>query len=597
MNISQKCCPAPKRNLLIVAAVLLAASGVCLQAGNSWVRPELNDPRQVQLSGLLGDALNRGLARIGQPPYSSAFLLADVSFSTNRWFINYSGDISGRFLELASTTSFSENPQPAALGEVREQITRYQKPDGHFGVEVHWANPAELHGPAWDSKVMPILWGNGRLLLGLTASYARFHHPQLLASARRLGDFYVTTAAEAFCDPQRTKEYQQASAYAGAYVTCYFEGMEGLVQLYRLTRDARYLQTALRMADFHEQFDTLPVGHSHGSLSQHEALLMLYEETGNPKYLNRVVARWAAAVQGGYVSPAGGVLEKFVVTGFDRDEGCSEADWLRLSLMLWRDTGETRYLDMAERTLWNEYFANQWADGGFGHRFLGVDDLGPYAFRDYSQEALWCCAFHGPLALHLFKSYLAIPAKEGVYFNFPVDFLSPVAVSGSRWTVQSRSLAPLESVPVRCEVRLTRQSGRGKIPLLVRYPEWAEHVVITVEGKPSPTRLVSGYVETKPLASGSVVRIDYQAHPYLEDRRFQKVRIPKTFPARLDQVVVRYGPSVMLSKNSDGIETINLPIKGGALQLPQDSCPLVTWAQLRNSTNHHAFVFDVQLTP
>ena len=319
--------------------------------------------------------------------------------------------------------------------------------------------------------------------IGLTAGFARFQKAPLLESARRLGDFYVTTAAEAFCDPRRTNEYQQASAYAGAYVTCYFEAMEGLVQLYRLTRDQRYLNTALRMADFHEQFDTLPVGHSHGSLSQHEALLMLYEETGKTKYLNRVAARWDAAVKGGYVSPAGGVLEKFVVTGYNRDEGCSEADWLRVCLMLWRNTGQTRYLDMAERTLWNEYFANQWADGAYGHRLLGVDNAGPYAFHEYSEKALWCCSFHGPLALNEFKSYLAVAAPEGIFYNFPVDFHSPVAVSRAGWLVQSRSLPPLENVPVRCEVKLTRQSGSGKVPLLIRRPEWAEKVVIKVDGK------------------------------------------------------------------------------------------------------------------
>jgi DUF1680 family protein len=579
------------------AATLLAAPEAILQARDSWIRPELNDPRQVKLSGLLGDAFNRGVTRIGQQPFTAPFVLADVSFSTNRWFTNYSGDLSGRFLELASVNSDRENPQPSTLPGVMAQIASFQKPDGHFGAEIDWSNAAELHGQAWDSKVMPMLWGNGRLLLGLTASFKRFQNPRMLESARRLGDFYVTTAAAAFCDPQRTNEYRQASAYAGAFVTCYFEGMEGLVQLYRLTKDKRYLNTALRMADFHEEFDTLPVGHSHGSLSQHEALLMLYQETGNAKYLHRVAARWESAVKGGYISPAGGVMEKFVVTGYNRDEGCSEADWLRLSLMLWRNTGQTRYLDMAERTLWNEYFANQWADGGFGHRFLGVDNLGPYAFHQYSEEALWCCAFHGPLALNEFKSYLAVAANDGIFYNFPVDFQSPVAVSGTLWTVQSRSFPSLENVPVRCEVNLTRQSGHGNTPLLIRRPEWAEKVIITVAGKEAATKLTAGYLKTKPLPSGSVVQIDYYAHPFLETRRFQRVELSRTVPAQLAQVVVRYGPNVMLNADSGDIQDLTLQIKGGALQFPKDTAKLVSWSRLGNSTNRHAFVFKVQLAP
>ncbi len=568
---------------------------VDVDAKDSWTPPELTDPLQVKLSGLIGDALDRGVARIGQAPYTAPFVLADVSFSTKRWFTNYSGDISGRFLELGSVTSYPENPQPAALSQVMQQIPGFQQADGHFGADINWTNTAELHGKAWDSTVMPILWGNGRLLLGLTATFARFHDQRTLEAARRLGDFYCTTAADTFCDPARTNEYRQESAYAGAYVTCYFEGMEGLVQLYRLTQDKRYLETASRMADFHEQFDTLPVGHSHGSLSQHEALLMLYEATGNPKYLNRVTARWDAAVQGGYVSPAGGVLEKFVVTGYNRDEGCSEADWLRLCLMLWRNTGQNRYLNMAERTLWNEYFANQWPDGGYGHRLLGIDNEGPYAFHQYSEEALWCCSFHGPLALTELKGYLAVGANDAICYNFPLDFFSPVGVSGGQWTVRSRTLAPLEDVPVRCEVKVVRNSGREKVTLLIRRPDWADKVTVTLEGREVSKRNAGEYQATSPVVSGSVLRVEYHARPYLETRRFQKVELPKKLPALLEQVAIRYGPSVMLNADSGDLEELTLRVAHGAVQLPPNSSKLVSWSQLRNSGNRHAFLFNVRL--
>jgi len=575
-----------------LVATLLVVTAATLQGKDSWTRPVLNDPRQVELSGLLGDAFKRGLTRISQEPYAAPFILADVSFTTNRWFTNYSGDISGRFLELASVTSYRENPRPAALSRVLEQITSYQKPDGHFGADVNWTNAAELHGPVWDSKVMPILWGNGRLLLGLTASYARFQNPKILESACRLGDFYASTAADVFCDPKRTDEYQQAAAYAGAFVTCYFEGMEGLVQLYRVTRDQRYLDMALRMADFHETFDTLPIGHSHGSLSQHEALLMLYEETGNSKYLNRVASRWDAAVKGGFVSPAGGVMEKFVVTGYNRDEGCSEADWLRVCLMLWRNTGQTRYLDMAERTVWNEYLANQWADGGFGHRLLGVDQFGPYAFHQYSEEALWCCTFHGPLALNEFKSYLAVAANDGIYYNFPVDFQSAVATSNVLWTVRSKSLPPLENVPVQCEVQLNSNVGRGETSLLIRRPEWAEKIVVKVDGSELSPKPMAGYLRISRLRSGTVMLVEYHAKPYLETRRFERVELPKTASTRLDQAVVRYGPNVMLNAGSGDIQNLTLQLKDGTFPLPKDR--LASWPLLRNSTNRHAFVFNVQ---
>ena len=226
-----------------------------------------------------------------------------------------------------------------------------------------------------------------------------------------------------------------------------------------------------------------------------------------------------------------------------------------------------------------------------------MDDDGPYAFHQYSEKALWCCSFHGPLALNEFKSYLAVPANDGIFYNFPVDFHSPATVSRAAWMIQSRSLPPLDDVPVRCEVKLTRQSGRGEVPLFIRWPEWAEKVVIKVDGKETATRQTAGYVRTKPLASGSAVQIDYWGHPYLESRRFQRVDLSRTAPGRLDQVVVRYGPHVMLNADSGEIQDLVLQVKGGAMQIPKGTPKLVSWSQLGNSTNRHAFVFNVRLTP
>ena len=52
-----------------------------------------------------GPVAGRGMARLAKPPYSEPWLRADVSFEVGRIFTNYSGDVSGRFLELASLTS------------------------------------------------------------------------------------------------------------------------------------------------------------------------------------------------------------------------------------------------------------------------------------------------------------------------------------------------------------------------------------------------------------------------------------------------------------------------------------------------------------
>jgi len=44
--------------------------------------------------------------------------------------------VSGRFLELASLTSPPGRYSPATLQPVLEEITKYQKADGHYGGEM-----------------------------------------------------------------------------------------------------------------------------------------------------------------------------------------------------------------------------------------------------------------------------------------------------------------------------------------------------------------------------------------------------------------------------------------------------------------------------
>jgi hypothetical protein len=516
--------------LCIVATLCLCTLPSAAQPAD-WRRPELVDPRTVQLGGPLGQMFDRSLARIARPPYESvSFVRSDVSFEHKRWFTNYSGDCSGRFIELASLTSPPGKKEPAILADLLESITRYQKGDGHYGAEVDW--PASLdNAEVLRNKVMPIFWGNGRLLIGLLAAYEQYKAERLLASAKKLGDFYIATA-DIFCDPAKEQKYRGTATYAEGYVTCYFEGMEGLTALSRITGDKKYLGQADRMADFFEKFDKLPLDHSHGNLSAQLAMLYLYEATGKPEYLTRVAARWDQAVRGGYVNAIGGIGEKFI-TRPERDEGCSECDWLRVNLELWRATGQTKYLDMAERLLWNHYRVNQFPSGGFGHRRLFCDDKGVVAIGRYDQEAEWCCVFHGALGLNALRSYLAVGTADAIYLNFFVDFTAPVVVGDRPCTVSVKTVEPKAGEVARVRVDLQGNVGRTKV--MFRRTAWGT--------EPGADR-TGGYFSAT-LIPGKPVMVAFRGSLAIEDRRFTHVT-PK--PGRLDAIVFRQGPKVLFAQ-------------------------------------------------
>ena len=81
----------------------MLAGAVPAQAG--WQPPELVDARTVQMDGRLGEAYQKGVARIGKAPYDVSYVRSDLTFEQKRAYTNYSGDVSGRFLELASLTT------------------------------------------------------------------------------------------------------------------------------------------------------------------------------------------------------------------------------------------------------------------------------------------------------------------------------------------------------------------------------------------------------------------------------------------------------------------------------------------------------------
>ncbi|MBQ9873866.1 MAG: glycoside hydrolase family 127 protein [Thermoguttaceae bacterium] len=605
MRISRRTFIASTALLSLTRPDLLAQSGA-----NLWAEELAKAPfdraklafaasNDVGFAGYFGTRYKQSLDRLCARPIDNApFVLDDVNFNQKRRFYNYSGDISGRYIEVASLTSTKEKPTTPILPQIVDEIVQYQKPDGHFGREVDWNKPIDVAGSTDQSLEMPILWGNGRLMLGLFAAYERFGNEKALEAAKKMADFYVNIVVKRFCDPARMDEYEQkAKGYAAAYVTCVFHGIEGLVRAYRITGEKKYLDCAIEMADFHEHFDTLPVGHSHGSISAHEALVMLYEETNDKKYLDRVVKRWNDAVSQGFVNPSGGVCENYIVEGHS-DEGCSEADWLRICLMIWRNVGETKYLDFAERMLYNEYQMNQWRTGGFGHRYMISDAQGCFAWGERYAESYWCCSYHGPLGYYELKEFLAVGAVNSdsdvdtIYYNFPLEFTTPLVLRGAKWQIMSRQVAPDASAPIKTVATIAGPAG-APVKFAIRVPDWAQRVEIERDGEKVEAPTSGGYaiVDAK---VGDELAISYAAVPILEDRRFRRIDPPKS-GTKIDGCVLRYGPNLLAAKSNDVSKIDGLRIKldeNGVVQIPDS---LVTVADMSEDDRcgAHAFVFNV----
>jgi hypothetical protein len=313
--------------------------------------------------------------------------------------------------------------------------------------------------------------------------------------------------------------------------------MEGLVKLSTLTGEAKYLDAAKAIAAFYPQFDRLPIDHAHGMLCNQVSLLLLFEATKDAAYLARVEKRWDELVQGGYINPAGGILEKCHVK-FNRDEGCAIVDWLRLNLALGRVTGKARYWAMAERTLHNHLLQNQTTKGGFGHRHILCDDQGPWGFEGRIEESTWCCTYHGELGFINLRNHLLTRADAVLSCAFALDFTATDA-AGTMLSVLRPGLKAGEVMRQRIAL-----SGQPATVVRVRQPYWADAVTaVDAAGTALVVETKDGWCAT--VQPVNEVEFVYAGGVYAEDRRC--TRLPNG-PEAGKPCVIGYGPKVLAAE-------------------------------------------------
>jgi len=542
--------------LFLLSSVLFMYSAMLLFAADS-----VPCRKSITLGGEVGQAAHDSIMRFHSEPYDSlAWIRADLTGETvsqydDKWghvlrrpYKNYSGDISGRFIEIMALNA-GDCGVSLQLRDLLAEVPKHQRQGGYFSASgiIDWQQPIDFNVKD-GGRMMPCLWGNSRLLCGLVAachlrgsveSCRTYNNPALLESAKKLGDFYVGILPR-FTDPERISEYTGGDTYAAGYVTCYFPAMEGLVKLHALTGEKKYLDTAVTMAAFYKSIDKLPIDHSHGMLCNQVSLLLLYDVTKDASYLERVEKRWTDLVDGGYINPAGGILEKCRVKN-EKDEGCAIVDWLRLNLQLAKVTGKSRYWAMAERTLHNHLLQNQTSSGGFGHRRMLCDDNGVLGLERGIQEATWCCTLHGQLGFVNLRNHLVTLTAEMLTCNFALNF----GFNNSAGKVVSEILSSAGAGEVmRQRIRV---EGRAAMTVRIRKPLWADAVTgVDTNGNPLALYDKDGYLSTdKPVSD--VVFI-YKGGVYAENRHC--VRLADG-PKAGAPCVFGYGPKIIAAAGRD----------------------------------------------
>ena len=476
------------------------------------------------------------------PRFDVPFVTADAVPRHVRRFTEFSGDVSGRYLDAMAAASRLNGLPLSRWQPVLDEVLRLQKPDGHFGADFP-------RSEATDAR-MAMLWGNGRMLIGLEEAYAATNQSRVLAAARRLGDFLLAEAP-LLNSPSTLQRFNDGKAAVG-YI-CWTQNVEGLTRLYSLTRDERYLTLARDIAG---RTSFRPGQHSHGHLASLRGIVMLWEATGEARFLAQAEQQYQAVIDSGNLLPEGAVPELYLPR-MKRDEGCSEADWLRLSLALYRATGKPAYLARAERVLFNELALNQFSDGDFGHRLRSEDEAAAqpgFVSAGGAAHAWWCCLFHGLRALEEVLAAAFVEQHGATAFILPVDGRGHSA--GVDWISQSRL-----DEDGTIELRVAAASGAASA-LRIRLPEWAR-LDATLNGQPAGKPDGAWLVLEHAWQTGDRILLRYHMQTRLES-----YPVSKPFERLAGRVLLFHGPWLLAVDRDTSPRFFDEPSSENRLRLP-----------------------------
>lgn len=524
--------------MLALAAFILAGqqnpTGLALP-GTAKVKDvvTLSIPSQVHLAGLLGDRYTASerhrLPYVDEDEMLSGFRRRP---GKQAWI----GEHAGKWLHAASLTYEAHlDPQlRAKMDRVAHGLMQTQEADGYMGTYPPGKRFSMADDSDWD------VWVSKYCMIGLLSYYQATHEAAALQSARRIADLLIRTFGPGGQLFSRAGEHQGMAATSV---------LEPTVLLYRATGDARYLQFARRIVEAfnepggsHIERDLLTThsvaktanGKAYEMLSNLVGLAELYRATGEQRYLKPVQIAWNDIVQKRlYITGTGSSMEHWTGDGqmpngegADVGETCVTVTWIQLNLELQRLTGESKYLDQIERSVYNHLFAAQRADGAAWCYYTPLDGV-----RHPGSETT-CCLSSGPRGIALMPAFAYASRTDGV----DVNLYGASSYNGSLGLRQTSRYPFTPDV----DVFVTKGSSTAET-LRFRIPAWAQGATVKVSGRSTKSVQPGEYLPVRRVwRAGDRVRLHFP----------MPVEIVKGSGSNQGYCAVMAGPLVFAADNS-----------------------------------------------
>ena len=445
------------------------------------------------------------------------------------------------------------NPDPELEKTIRKTVRDLCKTADRNGCISSY--PEDMRCTHWD------VWGRKYALLGLMRYYRRIEQDPAVLKAIR-AQVRALLRDDPFSAPPKVGPVWHDGLAAFSIV--------GAIEIaYRLTGEKAFQKAAERLfekgctfsgtlfADFAKgkRLKDLVNGKAYEMTSCFEGLLELYRDTGRREYLELAERYCETLADTEMMIPGtGGGRDKFgeywydgaenqidPKPGYGMGETCVTATLLRFMFHLLRITGDPRYADRIEYTVYNAAMGAMRYDGSWWiHRnptpLAGISWKIPAGdqIKGYGED---CCLAQGPEALGVGGAAAVMRREDGLAVNFYEDMEVRGQIDGAEVKLDISGKYPAgEKISIR--VSADRPS---EFTLALRIPEWCDHPVVECGGERwecAPGR----YAELKKIwKKGTAVTLTLP---------MPVVEIPA--PGGAKRIAVRRGPILLVQDSRIG---------------------------------------------